>query len=90
MNEQKKTIPEFKSVEEQADFWDTHSFADYWDDLKPVEVKFAANAFGSDLAEVMAVRLDRKTVSDLRQVATKKGLSPTTLIRMWVKERLYS
>jgi hypothetical protein len=27
-------IPKFKSVEEEAKYWDTHSFADYWDEFK--------------------------------------------------------
>ncbi len=28
----KEPIPEFKSREEEATFWDTHDIADYWDD----------------------------------------------------------
>lgn len=36
MNEDKH-IPEFKSYEEMAEFWDTHSLADYWDQTEPAE-----------------------------------------------------
>src|SRR5690242_5440215 len=46
------TIPEFKSREEEAVFWDTHSFADYWDEAKPVQVQFAKN-----LSEGITIRL---------------------------------
>ena len=27
-------IPDFKSVKEEKEFWDSHSSADYWDDMK--------------------------------------------------------
>ena len=33
----KSRIPEFKTIEEEAEFWDTHDLADYWDELKPVK-----------------------------------------------------
>ena len=30
-----KQIPAFNSYEEMAEFWDTHSLADYWDQTEP-------------------------------------------------------
>ena len=79
----KEPIPEFKSREEEAEFWDTHSVADYWDEWKPVKVRFAKN-----LSEGITIRLDPQTMRKVRAEAKKKGLGPTTLIRMWVLERL--
>lgn len=38
MKEAKSEIPEFKSEEEMGEFWDTHSVADYWDELEEVEL----------------------------------------------------
>ena len=32
----KSRIPEFVSREEEAEFWDTHDFTDYLDELEPV------------------------------------------------------
>jgi hypothetical protein len=29
-------IPKFKTLEEAAEFWDTHDFEDYVDDTEPV------------------------------------------------------
>ncbi|OGG27557.1 hypothetical protein A3A64_02895 [Candidatus Gottesmanbacteria bacterium RIFCSPLOWO2_01_FULL_48_11] len=69
--------------EELAKFWDTHSFADYWDEFKPVKVRFAKN-----LSEGATIRFDDKTLTKLRKVAAKKGMGPTTLARMWILERL--
>ena len=31
-------IPAFNSIEEEAEFWDTHSFVDYLDDFEPLNV----------------------------------------------------
>ena len=37
---------------------------------------------------VVAVRLDDSTVSELKKEADEKGLGVSSLIRMWVRERL--
>lgn len=76
-------IPEFASVQEEAEFWDTHEFTEFWDELKPVKVRFAKN-----LSEGITIRLDPATTLQLRTEAAKKGIGPTTLVRMWVLERL--
>ena len=77
------TIPEFKTREAEAEFWDTHSVADYLHELKPVKVTFA-----SDLSDGITVRFDTATLNRIRTEAKDKGLGATTLIRMWVMERL--
>ena len=79
----KAPIPEFASREEEAEFWDTHDLADYWDDFKPVRVRFAKN-----LSQGITVRLDPETLEQLRFRAHQKGIGPTTLARMWILERL--
>ena len=79
----KSRIPEFASRAEEAAFWDTHSLADYWDEFKPVRVRFAKN-----LSEGITIRLDPETLRKVRSLAREKGLGPTTLIRMWVLEHL--
>ncbi len=81
--EKKSRIPEFKSVEQEAEFWDTHDLADYWDEFKPVRVRVVKN-----LSEPLTIRLDPETLSELRSRAKQKGIGPTTLARMWVLERL--
>ena len=76
-------IPDFTNREEEAEFWDTHSTADYEDEFRPVKVRFAKN-----LSEGITIRLDPETMTTLRIQAKDKGIGPTTLIRMWVLERL--
>jgi predicted DNA binding CopG/RHH family protein len=79
----KNRIPEFKSREEEAEFWDTHDTTDYEGEFKPVRVRFARN-----LSHPIPVRLDAKTWEKLKLRAQKKGLGATTLARMWIIERL--
>ena len=79
----KARIPAFSSIEEEAAFWDTHDTTDYEDEFKPVKVRFARN-----LSQVLALRLEPQTLEELRELARKKGIGPTTLARMWILERL--
>src|SRR5258708_39613213 len=79
--EQPSRIPDFSSREEEAAWFDTHDLADYQDEFKPVEVRFAKN-----LSEGLNIRLDKPTLAKLREVAHAKGIGPTTLARMWLLE----
>ena len=79
----KTRIPEFASREEEAKFWDTHDVTDYWDELKPVQVRFAKN-----LSEGVTIRLNPETLKKVRRLAQEKGIGPSVMIRMWVMERL--
>jgi predicted DNA binding CopG/RHH family protein len=80
----REPIPAFASREEEAEFWDTHDLADYWDEFKPVQVRFAKN-----LSRGITVRFDDESLTKLREEAHAKGVGPTTLVRMWVLERLH-
>lgn len=81
--QQSHRIPAFSSREEEAVFWDTHDITDYLDELKPATVRVAKR-----LSHGLTIRLDVKTLAQLRGLAAEKGVGPTTLIRMWVLERL--
>jgi predicted DNA binding CopG/RHH family protein len=79
----KEPIPRFASREEEAEFWDTHDLADYWQEFKPVRARFAKN-----LSKGITIRLDPDTLAELRKQAHARGIGPTTLVRMWIIERL--
>lgn len=85
MKSTRKSIPEnsvFKDRGKEAAFWEKH-FDSAWKAGKPVTVKFAPV-----LSETINIRLDPKTLGQIRNKALKKGLGPTQLIRMWIMERL--
>ena len=78
-------IPEFASLEEEADFWDTHDSTDYLDDTTEVDVTFVD---ARPRKTQISLRLDPQTITRLKTVAARRGVGYQTLIRMWVMERL--
>ena len=76
-----RRIPAFRSIEEEAAFWDTHSITAFADELQPVRV-------GRNLSAPLAVRLDPADRAELARRAKAQGIGSSTLVRMWVKERL--
>lgn len=75
-------IPRFKSRQEEAEFWDTHSPLDYGE-WKEVKLKVER-----PLGHILGVRLDAKTITKLGAIGRKKGIGASTLARMWLLERL--
>jgi hypothetical protein len=84
MDQTNKTISDsvFKSQVKEAAFWEKN-FKQAWVSGKPVKVRVSKN-----LSEMINVRLDPKTIDYVRQEADKKGIGPTQLIRMWIRERI--
>lgn len=77
-------IPAFSSMEEEAAFWDTHDTVDFVGrELQPIQA-----TGGSDLAEHLTLRLDKADRQLLATRAKAKGIGPSTLARIWLKERL--
>ena len=72
-------VPEFATREEEAAFWDTHDFADYWDDLKPVSV-----TFGDDLGSPIVINLDPATRQRVSKAAHDSDTEPDALVHQWI------
>ncbi len=76
-------IPDFADREEEAAWFETHDLADYQDELRTVDARFARH-----LSAGINIRLDPQTLAELRREARQKGIGPTTLARMWILEHL--
>ena len=76
-------ILSFKSLEEEAAFWDRHDFTDYLDESEPVTV-----TVGQELSDRLTLRLERSDREAVARRAAELGIGPSTPIRMWIKERL--
>jgi hypothetical protein len=79
----KDPIPEFATREEAAEFWDTHDFDDYWDELEPANLKP-----GPNLASSILVPMDGESLTQICQRAKESGTDASTLARTWLLERL--
>lgn len=78
-------IPAFNNVEEEAEFWDTHDTDDFGHDWQPVEVTVIPQIRKE---RRVTVRFDETEEKEIEQKAQSLGIGASTLIRMWVKERL--
>ena len=82
MSDNKKIIPEAQTYQEMGAFWDTHDLGDYWDQTEPVE--FEVEEPSQTTYYPVEVTLSAK----LRDVAVKKGISATTLLNLWLQEKM--
>lgn len=78
-------IPQFKSYAEEAEWWDATDTGEpeYADEFQPVNARFSQK-----LSQSMQVRFDPATDQALEQRARELGVKKSTLVRIWVKERL--
>lgn len=81
-----KPIKPFKTLEEEARFWDTHDVSGLLHNprislhkLSPIE---------AEKHEVITVRLQKSVKEKLAKIARMKGINFSTLSRMWIIEKL--
>lgn len=83
----KSRIPKFKNIEEEARFWDTHSFVEFEDEFEDVDIFFD---FKKPREKTLVVRIQKELKDRLEKIARSKGLSISSLARMWLVEKLQS
>ena len=85
MEEGKTSISQARTYEEIGEFWDTHSAADYWDQMEPAE--FEVN-LRSNMTNVIYYAVDRTLSAKIRELARQRGVSSETLLNLLVQEKL--
>ena len=75
-------IPPFKTLEEEANYWDTHDITDDINDGTLVGFHSA------NKKKTLTIRFNNKALQSLREQAFKLGIGPSTLARMWLMEKL--
>lgn len=82
MNTQK--LPEMDSIEELAQFWDTHDLTDFEAELEEVtEVVFEKKSLSK-----LVVPLRPQELQALKRLAQTRGVPSEELVRAWVLEKL--
>lgn len=79
-------IPPFKTLDEEADFWDTHDVSALFDNPKTPLSDLPL--IETEKEESLTVRLQKSVKTKLTRVAHAKGVNVGTLTRMWLIERL--
>ena len=75
------SISKANSLKEIADFWDTHSLSDYWDQTREVEFEVRA-------MRRRRVTLDPDVYAQIKDHARIRGIMPETLVNLWLSEKL--
>jgi CopG antitoxin of type II toxin-antitoxin system len=75
------SVSKARTLKEAAEFWDTHSLADYWDQTREVEFEVRAQ-------RRRRVTLDPEVYARIEGQARRRGLQPETLVNLWLIERL--
>lgn len=82
MAKRKSSISKASSYQEMGEFWDTHDTTDYEDQTYEVE-------FEVDLqSEKTYLPLEKSLSTRMRALAKQRGVSPETLLNLWVQEKL--
>lgn len=80
-DEQVTSISKARTLEEIADFWDTHSLADYWDETHEVD-------FEVRMQQRCRVTLTPEIYEKIKKQARERGVLPETLVNLWLAEHL--
>ncbi len=80
----KKKIPDFATLDELVEFWETHSFADYAADTEPVNIIVNLPPKG----EKMKIELNAKMTDQVRDLARRRRVAPERLVQRWIEENL--
>lgn len=78
-----KEIPDMESYEEVANFWDTHSLADYWDLTEAVDFELAPSA-----RQRYVVSLDIELLRRVQKMARLRGISTESLVNLLLEQRI--
>ncbi|MGH2531500.1 MAG: CopG family antitoxin [Thermomicrobiales bacterium] len=74
------------TIEEEAEFWDTHDLMDFEDEIEWVtDVKFVP----AEDAHAITLIFDDASLAELTSRAREQNTDPTLLARQWVLERLH-
>ena len=77
-------IPHTDSIEELAQFWDSHDVTEFEDELEEVE----ESIFDQGPQAVMRIRLLPGQAEALKRIAESKGVDQADLVREWLSEKL--
>ena len=76
-------IPKFRTLEEAADFWDTHDFEGYVGDTEPVNISVKMHRRKRTLKVPVALKVYEK----IETLAAKRGVTAEKLVSSWLKQK---
>lgn len=80
-----KTIPEFDSLESEAEFWNTHDSTDYVDWSKADRTVFPNL---KPTTESISLRLPSPLLARLKELANERDVPYQSLLKVYLSERI--
>lgn len=85
MSSKLKSIPKFKSEEEERRFWETHDTTEFFDSTKMMRVQFPKL---KPSTQSISLRLPLSLLEAIRIEANKRDVPYQSLIKIWLSEQL--
>ena len=82
-DEQISSISKARNLEELAEYWDTHSLADHWDETHEVD-------FEVRMQRKCRITLIPEIYEKIEKQVLGQGILPETLVNLWLAERLHA
>jgi len=82
----KKSIPAFKTIQEEAAFWDTHDLTDYLDEMEIVSGGYQPRP--GETKTVMTIRVAPSLKEQIEAIARSYDIPASSLVRMWIVEKI--
>ena len=89
----KTPLPRLRSDKEAADYFQTHSVADIWDQLPEAKAAKASKALEKSIRErhaavksPISIRLGSEQIAAAKKIAAAKSVGYQTQLRMWIAE----
>ncbi len=82
MSKNRSSISKAQSYEEIGEFWDTHDLSVHWDETGPAEFEVEIKS------EVIYYAVDKQLSAKIQEFARGRGVSPDTLLNLWLQEKL--
>ncbi len=82
MNKAKSSISKASSYQMIGEYWDNHDLADIWEQTEPLELDVNIQS------ERKYYPIDSYISERLIEIAIKRGISPETLVNLWLQEKI--
>lgn len=81
-----KKVPIFKNEDEEAEFWSTHDFTDYYDIKKAVINPTFSNLKSS--TKTITIRMPESLLHSLKSLANKKDVPYQSLVKIFLDQKV--
>jgi predicted DNA binding CopG/RHH family protein len=78
-------VPKFKTIQEEQDFWDTHSVLDFPDQFKEVKMNFSAL---KPSTERITFRLPSSMLQQVKMMSNKRDVPYQSFIKTILADRI--